>query len=621
MEHKFSTRVKNLIYLIVGCAFLYACTSSTEDKEGRSLFDALKVMTEQTMALHQDSGLLYADSALKIIEKYSLGDKERMTVAGFKAQLYTDLQQKDSAYHYLEMYHALANENDDSLAIGNYWLYRANLESQRENLYVAEKFIVDAENILVRYGTEAGLAQAYSMHGAILSGRGEYEKSQTLFLKAFDLYQKVNDLQGLSSLSLNIGNNYKEIGSSHEALKYYHYARGFAQKSNYQIGLVSSWMNLGVYYRSIDTDSAKFYYQKALETIPTTPLSLKRIQVEYNYANIFQDNKEYDKAMAMYEKLYRQCKELNMQTGVAVVSSGLASIFSERKQYDKAERYILDAIAIFEKDGVVKFTLAFKKQLKEVYQDKGDYKKALEMDDALNAESDSLNNLNKQLAIHDMELFYQSEHVRLENEKLQSEVENNRLNLLLRLIIIFFLIIFIVSIVVIYQRGAKNRIKMIANLEEINKIESELRNVQEMQSVWLKKVVKQQQNEWMQLSEENEEIRRKVSAVGIIDRKEVENMTGISKKDSDQFYLKSMMTRFNLIYPDFIEHLQQRFPEFNQQEIQFCMLVKINIPLKDIASILNVSMSTIEKRWHKIASSIGTDGTIQDLYASIQEMN
>ena len=435
------------------------------------------------------------------------------------------------------------------------------------------------------------------------------------------MYQKVNDLQGLSSLSLNIGNNYKEIGSKQETLKYYHYARGFAQKSDYQIGLVSSWMNLGVYYRNIDTDSAKFYYQKALDAIPSTPLSLKRIQVEYNYANIFLDNKEYDKAMAMFEKLYKQCKELNMQTGVAVVSSGLAAIYTERGRYDIAEQYILDAIAIFEKDGVVKFTLAFRKQLKEVYQDKGDYKKALEVADALNAASDSLNNLNKQLAIHDMELFYQSEHVRLENEKLQSEVENNRLNLLLRLIIIFFLILFIVSIVVIYQRSAKNRIKMIANLEEINKIESELRNAQEMQSAWLKKVVKQQQNEWMQLSEENEEIRRKVSAVGIIDRKEIEDMTGISKKDSNQFYLKSMMTRFNLIYPDFIEHLQQKFPELNQQEIQFYMLVKINIPLKDIASILNVSISTIEKRRRKIALSIGTDGTIQDLYASIQEMN
>lgn len=68
MEHKFSTKVKNLIYLIVGCAFLYACTSSTEDKEGRILFDTMKAMTEQTMALHQDSGFLYADSALRIIE-------------------------------------------------------------------------------------------------------------------------------------------------------------------------------------------------------------------------------------------------------------------------------------------------------------------------------------------------------------------------------------------------------------------------------------------------------------------------------------------------------------------------------------------------------------------------
>jgi len=573
------------------------------------------------MALHQDSGFLYADSALKIIEKYNLGAKERMTVAEFKARLYSDLQQTDSAYHYLDVYHELALENGDSLAIGRCWLYRANFESQKENLYVAEKFIVDAENILIRYGVRADLAQAYSIHGAILSGRGEYERSQTFFFKAFDLYQKVNDLHGLSSLSVNIGNNYKEIGSDQETLKYYHYALEFAEDSDYEIGMVTAWMNLGVYYRSIDTDSAKYYYQKALDAIPSTPLSLKRVQVEYNYANIFLDNKEYDKAMAMFEKLYKQCRELNIQMGMAVVSSGLAAIYTERGRYDIAEHYILDAIAIFEKDGVVKFTLALKKQLKELYQYKGDYKKALEVADALSVESDSLNNLNKQLAIHDMELFYQSEHVRLENEKLQSEVENNRLNLLLRLIIIFFLIIFMVSILVVYQRNAKNRIKMIANLEEINKIESELRNAQEKQSDWLKKVVKQQQNEWMQLSEENEEIRRKASAVGIIDWKEDKDVSNISKKEINQFYLKNMMTRFNVIYPDFVEQLQQKHPEFRQQEIQFCMLVKINIPLKDIASILNVSMSTIEKRRQKVALSIGTDGTIQDLYESIQEMN
>lgn len=277
MEYKLTTKVINSLSLILIFVFLYSCTSSTEDNEGRILFDTMKAMTERTMALHQDSGFLYADSALKIIEKYNLGAKERMTVAEFKARLYTDLQLKDSAYHYLDVYHELALQNDDSLAIGKCWLYRANLESQKENLYVAEKFIIDAENILIRYGSRAAMAQAYSIHGAILLGRGEYEKSQTLFLKAFDLYQKVNDLQGLSSLSLNIGNNYKEIGSKQATLKYYHYARGFAQKSNYQIGLVSSWMNFGVYYRNIDTDSAKFYYQKALDVIPSTPLSLKRI--------------------------------------------------------------------------------------------------------------------------------------------------------------------------------------------------------------------------------------------------------------------------------------------------------------------------------------------------------
>ena len=76
MEYKLTTKVINSLSLILIFVFLYSCTSSTEDNEGRILFDTMKAMTERTMALHQDSGFLYADSALKIIEKYNLGAKE-----------------------------------------------------------------------------------------------------------------------------------------------------------------------------------------------------------------------------------------------------------------------------------------------------------------------------------------------------------------------------------------------------------------------------------------------------------------------------------------------------------------------------------------------------------------
>jgi hypothetical protein len=164
--------------------------------------------------------------------------------------------------------------------------------------------------------------------------------------------------------------------------------------------------------------------------------------------------------------------------------------------------------------------------------------------------------------------------------------------------------------------------QIIKDLEEKNEIERQLKETKVNQSEWFRRIIKQQQNEWLQLSKENEEIRRQLPGKdNTMVRKDNDEMNSGSKKAVNQLYRRNMMQRFNLMYPDFTDNLKNSFLGLTEQDILFCILVKTNIPMLDIASILNTNSTTLTKRRRKIEDIINSDGTVEDLYKKIQEMN
>lgn len=68
--------------------------------------------------------------------------------------------------------------------------------------------------------------------------------------------------------------------------------------------------------------------------------------------------------------------------------------------------------------------------------------------------------------------------------------------------------------------------------------------------------------------------------------------------------------QFEQLHHDFMANLSRRFPALTQMELKICALSKINLTTKEIASILTVSVRTIEDHRNNIRKKLGMDSKV-----------
>ena len=368
--------------MVIGLIF-NSCNHQTRKERALAEYNALIKTAKKLLDLHPDSSVLYADSALIIASFAHLKDSAFINIYEIKSKAFIHRDELDSAIKFISRIDSMANITSDSVLVVKSMLLKAEVEYAKENFLVAEKYVKTVVTSSEKFTDKDDLANACNLLGRVLYEKGLYKDAQIYLLRAYNLFQNANNLFGMANTSISIANNYSEIGSKSNELKYCHLAYRIAQKVNSNSIEIASLINLGVFYRTSNVDSAKYYYGKALELIPIYPITLSRIQTEYNLANIYMDNKEVDKAMKIYQRIYHQSAKLNIKTGVAIISSGLAGAYESLGQYDVAEKYLLGAIDYFKSEGMTKFEIAFKSQLKDLYRSTGRYKQALNIADEL----------------------------------------------------------------------------------------------------------------------------------------------------------------------------------------------------------------------------------------------
>jgi len=57
----------------------------------------------------------------------------------------------------------------------------------------------------------------------------------------------------------------------------------------------------------------------------------------------------------------------------------------------------------------------------------------------------------------------------------------------------------------------------------------------------------------------------------------------------------------------FYEKLLEISPQLSRSELQLCALLRMNLPSKEIASLLFLSLSTIDQKRHQIRKKLGLE--------------
>lgn len=76
---------------------------------------------------------------------------------------------------------------------------------------------------------------------------------------------------------------------------------------------------------------------------------------------------------------------------------------------------------------------------------------------------------------------------------------------------------------------------------------------------------------------------------------------------SDKDYWNLFRKRFNEAYAGFQNNLEKQFPNLTKNDLFFCALLKLNLPYKDMATLMQVSPESIVKKKYRIKKRMGIE--------------
>ena len=64
---------------------------------------------------------------------------------------------------------------------------------------------------------------------------------------------------------------------------------------------------------------------------------------------------------------------------------------------------------------------------------------------------------------------------------------------------------------------------------------------------------------------------------------------------------------FNLVYDNFMAKLLARFPDLNKNERKLCAYLRLGLSSKEIASLLNISLRSVETFRYRLRKKLGLE--------------
>lgn len=237
--------------------------------------------------------------------------------------------------------------------------------------------------VAIRFGKKkdypGALAISYNVAGNCYFFKGDYTQAIDYYLKSLTLHERLHNQKGIANCYNNIGNSYTRQGYYSNALSFHNKALKIRKKINDEPNLAFSYNNIGNVYQSIKN------YKKALEhhfwslKIKEKLKDSSEMVISLNnIGGVYTDMKKYDQAIEYHQRAL----ELNNLTNnnkedEEVAYINIARAFYYDGQNKEALDYAQRAIFIAEEIGDSETILEGSDLLGKIYEQLGDYKKAL----------------------------------------------------------------------------------------------------------------------------------------------------------------------------------------------------------------------------------------------------
>ena len=454
-------------------------TITKSDINKATLFADISEIETQT-----DSILYYADKAI------AFGEKTNNSIALAKAYIskgrgYNKLNRRDSAKYFIKRGLSLTPNNSKIQSYGFSFLgYTFHSDYKLDSAEYYYKKAINRKEIHVN-----SMGLAYRNLTQIYNARANPEEAKKSIRKAIELYKSIDNKQRIASSYSLLSQTYRRANNYDQAIAALDTAEYNVKKGSITHASILSEKGV-ILAKNSDPKTALQYYKKAFNIIikkDKTPTertisilyriasvnfelknyneSLKYIEQAKNYINssdfwkayfmhlkayTFNAQNKQDSAISHYKKSNAYFKKANINHSVAETHYELGTIYSNRKQFEKGRKEFSLALEVAEKYNLQDIKQKSNSALFQLNEYNGNYKEALKYHKKYIAYKDSIQELNKNNAINEFQIKYETE--KKENDILTLEKENAQKDMALQKEKQFYIILIsvIASIFVIF---------------------------------------------------------------------------------------------------------------------------------------------------------------------------
>ncbi len=470
----------------------------------------------------------------------------------------------------------------------------------RTDLIKALQYSKDALQLSTRLKSDLFIARSYIKLGSHLIVMGNYDEALKNFLASLKIAEN-NNFEHEEFIALSdLGVIQDRIDKFDNALKYYFEALNIYNKSiekgkplkgikNIQ-GLYN---NIGnIYLSKKELNTAKEYYLKGL-AIAEQKLDYSNIGNICNNLGKLEDSKEnYDIAYGYLIKSLEARQKINDKSGIAKSYYSLANHYSEMQQPNAALEYAKKSFALSSELNEPLTRKISSMFLYQINKKLGNWQEALRYHEIFQKVSDTLINDNKIQELTRLQMQYEYEKIEKDNQARQQKARLTYITLLSMVTgvsVILALLFFLARSRTKRIRLEKEKLEkdMIIKNKELTTNVIYLLQKNELINSITSRLLKLKEN----LKEENKQPVQKI----IVD------LQSITEKE----VWEEFEYRFQNVHEEFYQNLKKKFPDLTPSEIKLAAFLRLNMNTKEIASITNQSVNSLETARYRLRKKLG----------------
>ncbi len=447
---------------------------------------------------------------------------------------------------------------------------------------------------------------------------GKYESRQTNYENSLDLRLQALKIREKLQDSFEIAKSYHSIAMIFRYQKEYDKSKNYFLKSIAiqkrhvdSTQLARTYNMLGViYYYTKHNDSAMHYYELSKNYSRTL---FEKTKPNDNIAAIYYTTGNYEKAIEIYKEnlaIYNSSKNYNFVTNNLM---HLAKIHSDLGKHQEAIAYVDEALECAKKYGSTsKLPLIF--QLRShVHEVMGDYRYALQDFRTHKFYYDSIFNVRNAKKITALELNHQfqkeklADSLKFANERNELKLKNEAQQATNRLYITLLLLVsagIITLLIFVNNRRKLNRERFKKEQLEKELLDEKLKHTtyQAKQLVADNKMRLQFKQEFLS---KLKKVKQHADAVDVSDFQSL--IADLNAQITTESKYDFIGDNIEQIDKEFNEKLRNLYPDLTKSEREICALMRMNLSLKEIMVIRNVTMGSIKASRHRIRKKLGLD--------------